>query len=143
MKRTRLLITATAIPLFSLIFMATIFGDGKIEDLPIGVVDGSNTSFSQEIIRRADASPVLKIKQEHIFSNRAQAKEAMQMADVTPIVKPIRGGTDGARLSFMGLPCPNIFAGGMNFHGKFEYCSLNTMQKAVKVIVNLAELWAK
>lgn len=72
-----------------------------------------------------------------------KAKEAMQMADVTPIVKPIRGGTDGARLSFMGLPCPNIFAGGMNFHGKFEYCSLNTMQKAVKVIVNLAELWAK
>ena len=72
-----------------------------------------------------------------------KAKEAMQMADVTPIVKPIRGGTDGARLSFMGVPCPNIFAGGMNFHGKFEYCSLNTMQKAVKVIVNLAELWAK
>ena len=82
MKRTRLLITATAIPLFSLIFMATIFGDGKIEDLPIGVVDGSNTSFSQEIIRRADASPVLKIKQEHIFSNRAQAKEAMQNMEI-------------------------------------------------------------
>ncbi len=71
------------------------------------------------------------------------AKEAMVEADVTPIVKPIRGGTDGARLSFMGLPCPNIFAGGMNFHGKFEYCSLNTMEKAVKVIINLCQLWAK
>ncbi|MBE6212202.1 MAG: peptidase T [Rikenellaceae bacterium] len=71
------------------------------------------------------------------------AKEAMVEADVTPIVKPIRGGTDGARLSFMGLPCPNIFAGGMNFHGKFEYCSLNTMEKAVKVIINLCKLWAK
>ena len=65
------------------------------------------------------------------------AKEAMLLSDVTPIVRPIRGGTDGARLSFMGLPCPNIFAGGMNFHGKFEYCSLNSMEKAVKVIVNL------
>ena len=72
-----------------------------------------------------------------------KAVEAMRMADVEPKIKPIRGGTDGARLSFMGLPCPNIFAGGMNFHGKFEYCSLNTMQKATQVIINLAELWAK
>ena len=72
-----------------------------------------------------------------------KAVEAMRMADVEPIIKPIRGGTDGARLSFMGLPCPNIFAGGMNFHGKFEYCSLNTMQKAMQVIINIAQLWAK
>ena len=72
-----------------------------------------------------------------------KAVEAMHMADVEPVIKPIRGGTDGARLSFMGLPCPNIFAGGMNFHGKFEYCSLNTMQKAMQVIINLAQLWAK
>ena len=72
-----------------------------------------------------------------------KAMEAMRMAEVEPVVKPIRGGTDGARLSFMGLPCPNIFAGGMNFHGKFEYCSLNTMQKATQVIINLAQLWAE
>ncbi len=72
-----------------------------------------------------------------------KALEAMREADVQPIVRPIRGGTDGARLSFMGLPCPNIFAGGMNFHGKFEYCSLDSMQKAVRVIINLAKLWAK
>ena len=72
-----------------------------------------------------------------------KAVEAMRMADVEPVIKPIRGGTDGARLSFMGLPCPNIFAGGMNFHGKFEYCSLNTMQKATQVIINLAQLWSK
>ena len=72
-----------------------------------------------------------------------KAMEAMRMADVEPKIKPIRGGTDGARLSFMGLPCPNIFAGGMNFHGKFEYCSLNTMRKAEQVIINLAQLWAK
>ena len=71
------------------------------------------------------------------------ALKAMHDADVEPIVRPIRGGTDGARLSFMGLPCPNIFAGGMNFHGKFEYCSLNSMEKAVKVIINIAKRWAE
>ncbi len=73
----------------------------------------------------------------------AKAVEAMEMEGIVPIIKPIRGGTDGARLSFMGLPCPNIFTGGMNFHGKFEYCSLTTMERAVKVIINLAQLWAK
>ena len=72
-----------------------------------------------------------------------KAMEAMRMAGVAPLVRPIRGGTDGARLSFMGLPCPNLFTGGMNFHGKFEYCSLTTMRKAVQVILNLAQLWAK
>ncbi|MBQ1204684.1 MAG: peptidase T, partial [Alistipes sp.] len=72
-----------------------------------------------------------------------RAIEAMEMAGVKPLVRPIRGGTDGARLSFMGLPCPNLFTGGMNFHGKFEYCSLTTMQKAQQVILNIAQLWAK
>ena len=71
------------------------------------------------------------------------ALAAMRDADVEPLVRPIRGGTDGARLSFMGLPCPNIFAGGMNFHGKFEYCSLNSMEKAVKIIINIAKRWAE
>jgi tripeptide aminopeptidase len=71
------------------------------------------------------------------------ALAAMRDAGVEPIVRPIRGGTDGARLSFMGLPCPNIFAGGMNFHGKFEYCSLNSMEKAVQVIINIAKRWAE
>lgn len=72
-----------------------------------------------------------------------KAIEAMHMAGVEPLVKPIRGGTDGARLSFMGLPCPNLFTGGMNFHGKFEYCSLTTMHKAQQVILNLVQLWTK
>ena len=72
-----------------------------------------------------------------------KALRAMEMAGVKPLVRPIRGGTDGARLSFMGLPCPNLFTGGMNFHGKFEYCSLTTMQKAQQVILNLAQLWGK
>lgn len=70
------------------------------------------------------------------------AEEAMKQVDVTPIIKPIRGGTDGAQLSFKGLPCPNIFAGGHNFHGKYEYVPVESMQKAVEVIVKIAELTA-
>lgn len=72
-----------------------------------------------------------------------KAKEAIIAAGVEPIIKPIRGGTDGSRLSYMGLPCPNIFTGGMNFHGRYEYCSLDVMEKSVETIVNLAELWGK
>ncbi len=71
------------------------------------------------------------------------AEEAMLSAGVKPLIRPIRGGTDGARLSYMGLPCPNIFTGGANFHGRFEYASFTTMTKAVATLVNLAELWAK
>lgn len=71
------------------------------------------------------------------------AKEAMESLDITPIIKPIRGGTDGSQLSYMGLPCPNIFAGGHNFHGKYEYVPVESMQKAVEVIVKICELTAK
>lgn len=70
------------------------------------------------------------------------AFEAMTAVGVTPIVKPIRGGTDGARLSFMGLPCPNIFAGGHNFHGRYEFVPIQSMEKAVSVIIKIAELVA-
>lgn len=71
------------------------------------------------------------------------AEQAMKEVDITPIIKPIRGGTDGAQLSFKGLPCPNIFAGGHNFHGKYEYVPVESMQKAVEVIVKVAELTAE
>ena len=71
------------------------------------------------------------------------AKEAMEAVEVTPIIKPIRGGTDGSQLSFMGLPCPNIFAGGHNFHGKYEYVPLESMLKATEVIIKIAELNAR
>lgn len=71
------------------------------------------------------------------------AKEAISNCGMEPKVEPIRGGTDGARLSFMGLPCPNLSAGGMNFHGRFEYVSVQAMQKAVKVIVEIARLTAE
>ena len=69
------------------------------------------------------------------------AEKAMRMANVTPEILPIRGGTDGARLSFMGVPCPNIFTGGHNFHGKYEYAVLESMEKAVEVIVNIIKLY--
>ncbi len=68
------------------------------------------------------------------------AKEAMKNAGVEPKVVPIRGGTDGARLSYMGLPCPNLFTGGHNYHGKYEYISLNVMEKAVETIVNINKI---
>lgn len=70
-----------------------------------------------------------------------KAIDAIKSVGVEPIVRPIRGGTDGSRLSYMGLPCPNLFTGGMNFHGRYEYCSLDTMLKATRTIVALAELW--
>jgi len=72
-----------------------------------------------------------------------KAVTAMEMAGIKPNIKPIRGGTDGARLSFMGLPCPNIFAGGHNFHGKFEYIPVDSMEKASEVILNLVKLYSK
>ena len=71
-----------------------------------------------------------------------RAMQAMEMAGITPKVQPIRGGTDGARLSFMGLPCPNIFAGGHNFHGKLEFVPVESMEKATEVILNLVSLFA-
>ena len=72
-----------------------------------------------------------------------KAQKAMEMAGIKPRIQPIRGGTDGANLSFRGLPCPNIFAGGLNFHGKFEWVTVENMEKASKVIINLIALFAE
>jgi len=68
------------------------------------------------------------------------AKQAMLDVGVSPIIRPVRGGTDGARLSYMGLPCPNIFNGGHNYHGRYEFIPVESMEKAVQVIVRIAEL---
>ncbi len=68
------------------------------------------------------------------------AREAMEQLNIPPIIKPIRGGTDGARLSFMGLPCPNIFTGGLNYHGKFEYISIEAMDKSVQTILKIIDI---
>ena len=71
------------------------------------------------------------------------AEEAMKLLGIEPIIKAIRGGTDGSQLSYKGLPCPNIFAGGHNFHGRYEYVPVESMVKATKVIVKIAELTAQ
>ena len=82
----------------------------------------------------------MREKIEPVFHVVEIAEEAIKEAGVEPKVMPIRGGTDGANLSFKGLPCPNIFAGGHNFHGKYEYVPLESMEKAVEVIVNIAKI---
>ena len=71
------------------------------------------------------------------------AKEAMGNLGITPRTTPVRGGTDGARLSFMGLPCPNIFTGGHNFHGKFEFLPIESLVKSAAVVAEIATLVAR
>ncbi|UGU16946.1 peptidase T [Sinomicrobium kalidii] len=82
----------------------------------------------------------MREKIEPVFHIVEIAEQAMKDTGIAPIIKPIRGGTDGSQLSYMGLPCPNIFAGGHNFHGKYEYVPVQSMQKAVEIIVKIAEL---
>ena len=71
------------------------------------------------------------------------AFRAMEAVGVTPLVKPIRGGTDGARMSFMGLPCPNLFAGGLNFHGRYEFLPVPSLEKSMQTIIKIAEFSAQ
>ncbi len=85
----------------------------------------------------------MREKVEPVYHIVEIAKEAMEQLGITPIIKPIRGGTDGSQLSYKGLPCPNIFAGGHNFHGKYEYVPIQSMEKAVQVIVKICELTAE
>ena len=85
----------------------------------------------------------MREKVEPVFHIVDIVEEAMKELGITPLIKPIRGGTDGSQLSYKGLPCPNIFAGGHNFHGKYEYVPVESMVKATEVIVKIAELTAK
>jgi tripeptide aminopeptidase len=85
----------------------------------------------------------MKEKIEHVFDIVLLAKQAMEEVGVEPKISPIRGGTDGARLSYMGLPCPNIFTGGHNYHGRFEFIPTDSMKKAVDVILKIVELNSK
>jgi len=85
----------------------------------------------------------MREKVEPVFHIVDIAEKAMKELGITPLIKPIRGGTDGSQLSYKGLPCPNIFAGGHNFHGKYEYVPVESMVKATEVIVKIAELTAK
>ena len=71
-----------------------------------------------------------------------RAREAMEELDITPIVTPIRGGTDGARLSFMGIPCPNLCTGGHNFHGKYEFICVQSMERIVELLIRIVKKFA-
>jgi tripeptide aminopeptidase len=84
----------------------------------------------------------MKEKIEPVFHIVDLATKAISARGITPRVNPIRGGTDGSKLSFMGLPCPNIFTGGHNFHSRYEFIPIRSMEKAVEVIVKIAELVA-
>ncbi len=108
------------------------------------VVFDLNTKFESEIfeIEIKDQYYNMKEKVEPVKHIVDIAEEAMKALDIKPLIKPIRGGTDGSQLSYMGLPCPNIFAGGHNFHGRYEYVPVESMQKAVEVICKIAELTA-
>ena len=101
--------------------------------------------FGEDIITAeiSDQYFNMKEKVEPVYHIVEIAEKAMKELGITPIIKPIRGGTDGSQLSFMGLPCPNIFAGGHNFHGKYEYVPVESMIKATEVIVKIAELTAQ
>lgn len=104
-----------------------------------------NEQYGKEIIsvELKDQYFNMREKVEPVMHIVDTAEEAMKMAGIKPNIKPIRGGTDGSQLSFMGLPCPNIFAGGHNFHGRYEYVPVESMLKAIEVIVNIAQLVAK
>lgn len=106
------------------------------------VVQNLNDKYGKNIItlELKDQYNNMKEKVEPVKYIVDIAYKAMEKAEVTPKVTPIRGGTDGARLSFMGIPTPNIFTGGHNFHGKYEYIPTFAMEKAVKVILNIVEL---
>jgi tripeptide aminopeptidase len=109
------------------------------------IVQLVNMEFGRELVQMdmEDQYYNMKEKIEPVMHVVETAKQAMKKAGIQPNVKAIRGGTDGARLSYEGLPCPNIFAGGHNFHGPFEFVPIPSMLKAVVVILNIAEISGK
>lgn len=84
----------------------------------------------------------MREKIEPVFEIVDAAEQAMINKGILPLIRPVRGGTDGSQLSFMGLPTPNIFTGGENYHGKYEYISLDNMEKATETIIELSRLFA-
>ena len=105
------------------------------------VVDAMNSELDNDLIKLEIKDQYYNMKEKvvpvmHIVDI---AEEVMKDLGITPLIKPIRGGTDGSQLSYMGLPCPNIFAGGHNFHGRYEYVPVESILKATKVIVGIAE----
>lgn len=107
------------------------------------VVDFLNKKYGEGTVTAEITDSYYNMKEKilphiHLVEN---ACRAMEKAGVTPVVCPIRGGTDGARLSYEGLPCPNLFTGGYNFHGRYEYIPLEDMQKALDVALNLVDIY--
>lgn len=109
------------------------------------LINDLNTKYGKPVfeLELKDQYYNMKEKVEPVMHIVDIAEEAMKQLGITPLIKPIRGGTDGSQLSYMGLPCPNIFAGGHNFHGRYEYVPVESMVKAVEVICKIAELVAK
>ena len=106
------------------------------------LVESLNKKYDQKIfdIKIVDQYYNMKEKVEPHMHIVDIAEDAMKKLNIKPIIKPIRGGTDGSQLSYMGLPCPNIFAGGHNFHGKYEYLPVNSMLSAIEVICKVCEI---
>ncbi|WP_054852780.1 peptidase T [Olleya sp. ITB9] len=109
------------------------------------LTDELNSQYEREVvtIEIKDQYFNMKEKVEPVMHIVDIAEEAMKQLDIKPLIKAIRGGTDGSQLSYMGLPCPNIFAGGHNFHGRYEYVPVESMIKAAEVICKIAEITAE
>jgi len=109
------------------------------------IADDMNTKYGKPVIEIEikDQYYNMKEKVEPVKHIVDIAEEAMEQLNITPLIKAIRGGTDGSQLSYMGLPCPNIFAGGHNFHGRYEYVPVESMIKATEVICKIVEITAK
>ena len=116
----------------------------KKKDLMIKIVDHLNLKYGPRTVTliMVDQYYNMKEKIEPVFHIVDLATKAISARGITPRVNPIRGGTDGSKLSFMGLPCPNIFTGGHNFHSRYEFIPIRSMEKAVEVIVKIVELVA-
>jgi tripeptide aminopeptidase len=114
----------------------------KKKDLLIKIVDHLNLKYGPRTVTliMVDQYYNMKEKIEPVFHIVELATKAISSRGITPKVNPIRGGTDGSKLSFMGLPCPNIFTGGHNFHSRYEFIPIRSMEKAVEVIVKIVEL---
>lgn len=115
------------------------------KEVMVNLTNEINEQYEREVITIdiKDQYFNMKEKVEPVMHIVDIAEEAMKQLDIKPLIKPIRGGTDGSQLSYMGLPCPNIFAGGHNFHGRYEYVPVESMIKATEVICKIAELTAQ